>query len=150
MHFSCNGRSLRGSSSHQTNVLGRSGAADLYLGEIFKHHGLSDDEIVSDTLHFTVLARVVQAVGGEVGRGHYFFLSSDTAEERSHKVLERMPRSITWHPQSKWHDPQQAEFAINGAVRLALGTHPFAVDLGQHPANLATLLTHDKASSFPI
>ena len=69
---------------------------------------------------------------------------SNAPNERSHKVIEELLRSIVQYPPTDWEQQLPiVEFAINNSVVGELGYSPLELNSGETPLDPATLL-------FPI
>jgi transposase InsO family protein len=110
--------------------------ADLYLGNVFKHHGLPDD-IVSDrgtqfVSKFT--RRLLELLDIKGNRSTAYHLESDGQTERTNQTLEQYIRIYCDYHQSNWSQLLPfAEFTYNNAVSSSTGKTPFFANFGYYP-----------------
>ena len=120
--------------------------ADLYFKEVFRLHGLPD-RIVSDRdTRFTssFWQQLWKRCGTKLAMSTSYHPQSNAANERTHKVIEELLRSLVQYPPSDWQQQLPiVEFAINNAVMKDLGYSPMELSTGETPLDPATLL-------FPI
>jgi hypothetical protein len=104
------------------------GVAALYVQNIFRHHGLSD-ELISDrgtqfAGHFwAALQRLLRT---KIKLSTAYHPQTDGQSERMNRLLEETLRHYVAPDQSDW-DQHLAliEFAINNSVNKSIGTTPF-------------------------
>jgi hypothetical protein len=124
--------------------------AELYLRNVFKHHGIPDD-IVSDRgtqflSKFTL--RLLQLCDIKGNRSTAYHPQSDGQTERVNQVLEQYLRIFCDYQQDDWYQLLPlAEFAYNNASHSSTGTSPFYANFGYHPR--ATVNATIESSSNP-
>ena len=93
--------------------------AELYFREVFKHHGLPDRILSDRDTRFTskFWQRLWKLCGTHLALTTAYHQNANPANERVHKVIEEMLRSIVQFPPLNWDVYLPAvEFAINNAV----------------------------------
>ena len=120
--------------------------ANLYFREVFRLHGLPD-RIQSDRdTRFTSAfwQQLWKRCGTKLAMSTSYHPQSNAANERSHKVIEELLRSLVQYPPFDWDQQLPiVEFAVNNAVVAELGYSPMELNTGETPLDPATLL-------FPI
>ena len=120
--------------------------ANLYFKEVFRLHGLPD-RIVSDRdTRFTssFWQQLWKRCGTKLAMSTSYHPQSNAPNERSHKVIEELLRSLVQYPPTDWDQQLPIiEFAVNNAVVGELGYSPLELSTGEAPLDPSTLL-------FPI
>ncbi len=111
-------------------------AAQLYVQNVFRLHGLPQD-IVSDrgqhfTSHFT--CRLLELCEIKGNRSTAFHPQSDGQTERTNQTLEQYLRIYCDYQQDDWHDLLPfAEFVYNNTESTSTRMTPFFANYGYHP-----------------
>ena len=117
--------------------------ANLYFKEVFRLHGLPD-KIVSDRdVRFTSAfwKQLWKRCGTRLAMTTSYHPQGNAANERSHKVIEELMRSLVQYPPFDWDEQLPViEFAVNNAVVKELGYSPMELSSGETPLDPATLL----------
>lgn len=114
-----------------------SGAATLYLHNVWKHHGLPN-EVISDrgTVFVSKFTRrLYELLRIRPSPSTAFHPQSDGQTERVNQILEQYLRMFTTRQQDDWSDLLPlAEFAYNNTIHSATGLSPFYATYGYHPS----------------
>ena len=116
------------------------GAAELYIQNIFRLHGMSKSIICDRDPRFT--AAFFKEVFGQLGTQLKFSTSNhpetDGQTERMNRVVGDMLRCFANHRQNNWSSLlAMCEFAINDMVQGSTNETPFLINFGQHPRSPA-------------
>ena len=109
--------------------------ANVFMTEVFKHHGLPE-EIISDrgTIFRGFFAEVCKQLGIKQAMSTAFHPQTDGQTERTNRTLEEMLRHYISPSQDDWDLKLScAEFAVNNAVKAATSFSPFYLNHGRHP-----------------
>ena len=111
--------------------------ANLYLHNIWKHHGLPS-EVISDRGSVFVskfMRRLYQLLRIRPAPTTAFHPQSDGQTERVNQILEQFLTMFTTRQQDDWADLLPlAEFSYNNATHSATGVSPFYATYGYHPS----------------
>ena len=110
--------------------------ADLYIANIFKHHGLPDD-IISDRgplFRSKFWRSLLEKLKVKPKLSSAFHPQTDGQTERTNQCLEQYLRCYVSYAQDDWvsHLPI-AEFSYNNTMSTATKTSPFFANKGFHP-----------------
>ena len=125
--------------------LGAVKAAELYFKNVFKHHGLPDRILSDRDTRFTskFWTSLWKRCGAKLSMTTAYHQQANPANERVHKVIEELLRSLTQYPPLDWDEHLDAvEFAINNSP-TDTGYTPFELDTGQHPRDPRTIWIGD-------
>ena len=117
--------------------------ANLYLTDIFRHHGLPRMIISDRDVRFTSLfwKTLTQLLGIKLNLSTAYHPQTDGQSERTIGTFEEMVRPYVCYLQSDWDlYLAQLEFAYNNSIHDATGQTPFYIATGQHPVGLADVL----------
>ena len=126
--------------------------AKLVFDNIVRHHGLSHTILHDNDPRF--IAKIWKKIWELTGTHLYFTPSyhpiANSANERSHRVIEDSLRSYVMDYE-KWDEHiAPAEFAINNHENIDTGRTPFELDTGQHPLNPVTVQMSDLVKNKDI
>ena len=132
------------------------GVAQLYIQNVFRHHGLSD-EVISDrgpqfAGHFW--QEVQRLLGTKVRLSTAFHPQTDGQTERMNRLLEETLRHYVNPSQDDWDEHLPLiEFAINNSKNKSIGTAPFHLwtpHQPREPGNISVLASAKvpQAASF--
>ena len=123
---------------HET--LTAEGAAELYIRDIFRHHGVPAKVISDRGPQFAskYLQAIYKGLGIKPALSTAFHPQTDGQTERLNQEVEQYLRAFVNHRQDDWakHLPI-AEFALNNRVHSATGHSPFFMLTGYHPSAMA-------------
>ena len=121
-------------------------SAEVFFREIFRLHGLPDVILSDRDPRFTSAfwQELIKLCGTSLSLTAAYHSSSNPSNERVHKVIEELLRTVTQYPPMDWDIYLPAtEFAVNNADSLETGYSPFELDTGQHPRDPRLLWTKD-------
>ena len=133
--------------SPTTTDVSASGAAKLYVRDVYRHHGIPR-KIISDrdgrftSKFWTELHRLLDV---RLAMSSAFHPQTDGQTEKANRSMEEMLRHYVSYDQKNWADLLPLlEFSYNNSVHAATGVTPFVMNTGQHPREFADLLMPDK------
>lgn len=127
---------------------------DLYLGNVFKHHGLPDDIVLDRGTQFVSkftrrLLELLDIKGNRSTASHH--PESDGQTERKNQTLEQYIRTHCDYHQNDWSQLLPfAEFTYNNAVSSSTRKTPFYANLGYHPRATLKVRTNQDAYQNPL
>ena len=134
-----------------TTTLKAKGCAELFVKEVYKHHGMPK-KIVSDrdklfTSNFW--QTVFRSLGTQLAMTAAYNPQADGLTERTNRTLEEMLRSYSSNIKQTWDQYLAiAEFVYNDTVAKSTGFTPFELDCGQHPNNPHSLTVESAADAI--
>ena len=117
--------------------------ANLYFREVFRLHGLPDTIISDRDTRFTskFWQQLWKRCGTRLAMSTPYHPQSNAPNERSHKVIEELLRSLVQYPPLDWQEQLPiVEFAYNNAIHGEMGYSPMELNTGEAPLDPATLL----------
>ena len=117
--------------------------ANLYFREVFRLHGLPDTIVSDRDTRFTskFWQQLWKRCGTNLRMSTPYHPQSNAPNERSHKVIEELLRSIVQYPPLDWQEQLPiVEFAYNNAVHGEMQYSPMELSTGEAPLDPATLL----------
>lgn len=122
---------------HET--LTAEGAAELYIRDVFHHHG-APTKVISDRgpqFASKYMHALYKGLGIEPAFSTAFHPQSDGKTDRVNQEIEQYLRAFANHRQDDWarHLPI-AEFALNNRVHSATDKSPFFLLYGYHPTSI--------------
>jgi hypothetical protein len=117
--------------------------ADIYVNNVWKHHGLSA-KVISDrdskfTSHF--MSEVCRLLGTKQALSTSFHPQSDGQTENMNRTLQDMLRHYIGPYRTDWDSYLAlAEFAVNNSFNSSIQTTPFKLTYGQSPFTPVSLL----------
>ena len=119
------------------------GAADLYIANVFRAHGLPLVSVSDRDSRFTseFWTQVMQRLQIDRRMTVSNRAEADGQPERMHRLVEEVLRNFTNYMNSDWDTLLPlVEFSINDAVNEATGQTPFFLNYGFHPSSPSDLL----------
>jgi hypothetical protein len=129
-----------------TDKCGAKGFATLYRDHVWKLHGVPK-EVISDRgkeFNNAFIKELYRLIGTEQKMSTAYHPQTDGQTERVNRVVEDMLRNYVGGKQDDWDEYlAAAEFAINNAHHVSIGTTPFRLWSGRDP-NLPVTVKHGK------
>lgn len=117
-----------------TEKVTASGAAELFIGNIIKLHGIPKGIISDRDPRFAsnFWKHLFEALGVKISLSSAYHPQTDGQTERTNQTLEQILRAFatTHHWESVL---PMAEFAYNNASNVSTGNSPFFLNYGRHP-----------------
>jgi hypothetical protein len=113
--------------------------AQLYLHEVYRHHGLPRILISDRDVRFTSLfwTSLMKRLGVRLNLSTAYHPETDGQTERTIGTFEDMIRPYVCYLQNDWDQYlDQLEFAYNNSEHTSHGQTPFMVAYGQHPTTM--------------
>lgn len=120
------------------------GCAKLYLGHVFRLHGLSRQFISDRDKLFTAKfwTEFFERLGTKLTLGTAYHSSSTHMVERLNRTVQETMRHYTDAVGSNWEEfLGLVEFSLNNAPQAAHGYTPFFLNYGRHPLTPTDLLS---------
>jgi len=117
--------------------------ARLYLGHVFRLHGLSRTIVCDRDPRFTsrFFKEVFSALGIDLKMSTANHPQTDGQTERMNRTVEDTLRTFVNHRQNDWDELLPlCEFAINDADQASTGETPFYLNYGLHPLTPSSFL----------
>ena len=124
-------------------IYGAVETAGLYFREIFRLHGLPDRIMSDRDTRFTSAfwKELWRRCGTKLNMTTTYHPQSNSANERSHKVIEELMRSLVTYPPFEWDEQLPIiEFVLNNSVNRETGYSPFEICTGEAPLDPASVL----------
>ena len=121
--------------------------AQLYLQNIFKHHGLPNNIISDRGTQFTskFTRRLLELCDIKSNKSTAYHPQSDGQTERVNQVLEQYLRIFCDYQQDDWYQLLPlAEFVYNNAQNASTGVSPFYANYGYHPRSSPRLVVTEE------
>lgn len=118
--------------------------ADVYIREVFRHHGLPRQFVSDRDTKFTskFWQHLQERLGVSLLMSTANHPQTDGQTERMNHTIADMLRCLVCFDQSNWDELLPlVEFAYNNSVNSSTGETPFFVDTGRHPRLPQDLLT---------
>lgn len=129
-------------------------AADLYIDNIFKHHGLAVSIISDRDSKFTseFWLRLHERLGTRLRMSTPMRPQTDGQTERTNQVIEDMLRTCINYAQDDWDRLLPTlEFAYNDSVSASTTFTPFFLEYGRHPRSpLSSLAAPSPVVPLPV
>ena len=129
-------------------------AADLYIDNIFKHHGLAVSIISDRDSKFTseFWLRLHERLGTRLRMSTPMRPQTDGQTERTNQIIEDMLRTCLNYAQDDWDRLLPTlEFAYNDSVSASTTFTPFFLEYGRHPRSpLSSLAASSPAVPLPV
>jgi len=112
------------------------GAANLYLRNVWKLHGLPRKVISNRGLQFVAafMKELYRLLGIEAATSTAYHLQTDRQTERVNQELEQYLRIFVGERQDNWYTLLPlAEFSYNNHIHSSTQQTPFLLDTGRHP-----------------
>jgi hypothetical protein len=125
-----------------TDTITAEGAAQLFMDNVWKHHGVAREFISDRDSRFTghFWKALTELIGTKTSMSTAFHPQSDGQTERVNRVLEDMLRHYVSPRQDNWDLMLSAvEFAMNNSYHEATQTTPFRLVMGRDPLTPVTL-----------
>ena len=119
------------------------GAANLYIQNVFRLHGLSRSIVCDRDPRFTAefFKEVFSRLGSKLKFSTANHPQTDGQSERANRVVGDIWRSFVNHRQNNWDDCLPfCEFAINDMLQESTKETPFRIVYGWHPTSPADVL----------
>ena len=118
------------------STLDTAGFAQLFLDNVWKHHGTSD-KIISDRgpqMSSRSFRDISKTLGVELALSTAYHPQTDGQSERTNQEVEQALRMVISFHQDDWVDWLPViEFALNNRYHSGLKTTPFYANYGYHP-----------------
>ena len=125
------------------------GAANLYIQNVFRLHGLSRSIVCDRDPRFTAefFKEVFSRLGSKLKFSTANHPQTDGQSERANRVVGDILRSFVNHRQNNWDDCLPfCEFAINDMLQESTKETPFRIVYGWHPTSPADMLNLPQGS----